>query len=152
MKQLLLLLLAFGLLAPALADERKNANEPTDAFAEAAVVQHRPLFSVLRVEKALQIARSERKTVLLYFTADWCGPCKILETRTFTDVKVQTFLTGETISMKLNVDDQKKLAQQYKITAIPCCLFVNGAGNEMGRVLGYRDSNRFLEEASKFVR
>ena len=69
-----------------------------------------------------EVIESE-KTVLVDFWAPWCGPCRnlapvideIAEER--TDIKVG----------KINIDENKDLARQFKVMAIPTILvFRNG--------------------------
>ena len=48
----------------------------------------------------------------LYFSAPWCGPCKML-----SPVMEQV---GNTIPVnKINVDEQSDLAQRYGIRSVP---------------------------------
>jgi len=53
--------------------------------------------------------------VLVDFYADWCGPCKML-------LPVLDELASEMKEakiVKVNVDDAKELAAEYKVTSIP---------------------------------
>lgn len=108
-------------------------------------------FRALTYDKALETAKSEKKVVMVDFYADWCGPCKQMDAKTFSEEKVSDFLKSKTIAIKINIDNNKELAKKYKITAIPCFVFIDGEGTEVGRVLGFRASENFLKEAGKFT-
>ena len=65
-------------------------------------------------------------TVVLQFTASWCQPCREME----ADV---TQLINQGIPIqKIDVDQQRALAQQYRVEQIPCFVAVAN-GREVGR-------------------
>lgn len=53
---------------------------------------------------------------ILFFTASWCGPCKSMEAQlpSITD----KFASKITLQ-KINVDNDKEMAQQYNLKSIP---------------------------------
>ena len=70
--------------------------------------------------------------VLVDFWAEWCGPCKMLAP---TVEKVANEYEGKAKFVKLNIDDNNQVAQQYGIKGIPTLiLFKNGS--EADRTVG----------------
>ena len=63
--------------------------------------------------------KSENKTVFVHFYAEWCGPCKIMEKRTFKDPGVIAALNQDFIPIKIDVDLNRKMSKLFKIKAIP---------------------------------
>lgn len=57
--------------------------------------------------------------VLVDFWAEWCGPCKMLAP---TLDKLSEELEGQATVCKVNVDEERAIASQYEITAIPTLL------------------------------
>jgi len=109
-------------------------------------------FEQLTLEKAVAKAKKEKKVVMVDFYTDWCGYCKKLDAETFSDKKVGSFLKDKTIAIKVNAEQDKKLATQYKVTGYPCLVFVNGEGKEVGRIPGYMPADSFLRAAGKFAK
>ncbi|MCE0523315.1 MAG: thioredoxin [Methylacidiphilales bacterium] len=60
------------------------------------------------------------KLVIVDFWAEWCGPCKMIAP--LLD-EVAKELPGKVKIVKVNVDEQQQLAQQYGIYNIPTLLF-----------------------------
>ena len=67
-----------------------------------------------------ELVIKSNKPVLVDFWAEWCGPCRTLSP--LLDEVANEL--GEQISIvKLNVDENGELAQQYGIRGIPTMIF-----------------------------
>ena len=63
------------------------------------------------------------KLVIVDFWAEWCGPCKMIAP--LLD-EVARELPDKVKIVKVNVDQEQQLAQQYGINSIPTLLFFKG--------------------------
>tara|TARA_R110001592_G_scaffold107890_1_gene301777 strand:- start:623 stop:874 length:252 start_codon:yes stop_codon:yes gene_type:complete len=67
---------------------------------------------------------------ILYFSAAWCGPCKILG-------PTMNQLSTEGLPIqKVDVDADSKLSAQYGVRNIPCLVLVDSSGTELKRLIG----------------
>ena len=72
----------------------------------------------------------------LYFSAPWCGPCKML-----SPVMEQV---GNTMPVKrVNVDEQSDLAQRYGIRSVPTVVLLENQ-IEVKRIIGVKPMNEYL--------
>lgn len=69
---------------------------------------------------------------LYYFSAPWCGPCKMLG---------PTMDKSGLSFTKVNVDDDTELAAKYGVRSVPTLLVVDSTGNELKRLVGNQDLN-----------
>jgi thiol-disulfide isomerase/thioredoxin len=65
---------------------------------------------------------------ILYFTATWCGPCKVLKP------KIQAMQSQLPITI-LDVDTNSEAVGKYSIRNVPTIIVTNGS-NEIGRLVG----------------
>lgn len=81
---------------------------------------------------AFDAAMDEKKTLVVDFYADWCGPCRMLAP--VMETLAEDF-EGKAQFVKINVDDNPELARRFSIMSIPCVMvFKNGelAGKNVG--------------------
>lgn len=102
---------------------------------------------------ALADATLQNKTVLLRFTANWCGPCRVMDARVWPDPTVQAALDKKFISVKSDVDEEASqvLAQKYGIRGVPTLLLLDGKGTEItrGGFMSSPEMVKFLESSGK---
>jgi|TARA_B100002019_G_scaffold34351_1_gene28411 thioredoxin-like negative regulator of GroEL len=67
---------------------------------------------------------------ILYFTAEWCGPCKMMAP-TITEA-----MGGGLPIEKIDVDANQERSIQYNVRSVPTMVLVDGSGAEVKRVMG----------------
>jgi len=97
---------------------------------------------------ALAEARSQGKTVMLDFYADWCVSCKEMEVLTFTDSGVQQALANTVLlqaDVTPNDEQDKALYKHFGIIGPPSIMFFDKNGNERKnfRVVGFVPADEF---------
>lgn len=76
--------------------------------------------------------------VLVDFWAQWCGPCLMLGP---VLEKIAAKYSNRMKVFKLNVDENREIAEDYQILGIPC-LIIFRRGMEIGRITGFMDENK----------
>jgi len=66
---------------------------------------------------------------ILYFSAPWCGPCRMLGP-TMDSVANQVNFT------KINVDEDTNTSVKYGIRNVPTLVLVDQSGKEINRLVG----------------
>jgi thiol:disulfide interchange protein DsbD len=103
------------------------------------------------LERALARASSEKRPLLLDFTAAWCIACKELDAKTFSEPRVGREL-GRFIAVKFDAtnDDDPKVAatmERYKVVGLPTVLLFDSSGREIVRLTDFVPPDEFLQSA-----
>jgi len=122
---------------------------------QASVVQKETLSfkrisSLDELDKALSIAKSQDKHVMLDFYADWCVVCDEMEAYTFSDPVVHKTLQQVTllkIDVTKNNDDDKAFLKQFELFGPPAILFFNKESVEIKshRLVGFVKAKAFVK-------
>lgn len=100
-------------------------------------------FSIQNYEASLQ--KGDR--MLIDFYADWCIPCKELDSRTFSDNRVIDKLenfAAYKVDMTKNNETNEMLRQRFKVMGMPTVLIIDANGNEVKRLTGFVNADEFL--------
>lgn len=75
---------------------------------------------------------------LLYFSSDWCGPCKIM------GPTMQKVADEGIPVQKINIDQNQELPQRYVIRHIPTIIKIDNNGTEINRLVGNRPKEEII--------
>lgn len=81
-------------------------------------------------------ARAQHKPLLVHFYADWCGPCRAMESTILHTPDVLRHLGTSVIAVKVNSDHHPQLVSRYGVTALPMDVFVAPDGKVLGNSIG----------------
>ena len=82
------------------------------------------------------------KLVLLDFYATWCGPCKMM---TPVMEEMEKKYSDNMEFKKIDIDKEPKMAEKYKIEAVPTFVILSPTGDEIDRVEGAMEEEKMDE-------
>ncbi|GAA5915808.1 uncharacterized protein JCM6883_006293 [Sporobolomyces salmoneus] len=83
-----------------------------------------PITSVTSVRHFYQLTDDDDKLFLIDFYATWCGPCKAIEPVVH---KLATEYSGRVQFLKVDVDQNQDLAQEFLVQAMPTFMILKGS-------------------------
>lgn len=86
------------------------------------------------LEGAKRLAAQTNRLVLVHFSAPWCQPCARLEENVFRKPGFAGALDAQYVGVKLNLDENHKLAAQYGVQAIPADVIITPQGQVVQRL------------------
>jgi thioredoxin 1 len=86
---------------------------------------------------------NSEKPVLIDFSAEWCGPCKVMAP-ILEQVKKE--IGDKATVIKIDVDRNQSVAQSLNITGVPT-LMIYKRGKQLWRQSGVLDKNRLIGPA-----
>lgn len=103
----------------------------------------------------LKKARKVDKLVFVDCYTSWCGPCKILSQKVFTNDTVGTFFNEHFINSKFDMEKDScgvMLRKKYQISAFPTLLFIDPKTEEVvHKVVGACDVKLMVEEGEQAI-
>ncbi len=87
------------------------------------------------------------KPVLVDFWAEWCGPCRMIAPA--VEAVAENY-AGKASVVKMNVDENMNVPQQYGIRGIPTLILFKG-GQEQERVVGAVSREAMEKLVEKYV-
>ena len=90
------------------------------------------------------LAAQTGKPIMLYFSADWCPPCKELQKNVFSRQDV-TLASRRLINIYLDVDKDRPTMEAYKVRSIPIIFFLDHTGEIVSTITADRSAKQFLK-------
>lgn len=100
---------------------------------------------VTAVELEKLMADAGDKPVFVDFYAEWCGPCKMAAP--VVNQLAKTY-EGKAVVVKVDVDEERELAQKYGVMSIPTTIVFkrqNGETKAVARQVGYNGPQVFTD-------
>lgn len=86
--------------------------------------------------KAREAAKAEGKKLFVVFSTSWCGPCKRLEEKVWSDKSVAERVSKDFVAVKLDGDKETDLKKQFEITAYPTLIIAEADGKVLVKAVG----------------
>ncbi len=102
---------------------------------------------LVSLDKAQERAVSENKLILADFWAFWCGPCLAMDHQVWNQAPVRS-ASQRVVPLRLDFDKEFLLNNRYGITEIPAMLILDGYGNKLFHISGYKS----VEEMSSVLK
>lgn len=101
-------------------------------------------------EDAKKLAIVSDKLVLVDFWANWCGPCKIMDSESWSKEEVK-LLMDNYIPVKIDIDTNKSLAQKYGVKGIPYIFIMDGNGMVIYNEMSYKRKSQVIALLKKYA-
>ncbi len=103
-----------------------------------AICQDGVRFEDLTLEQALKKAKAENKLILMDCYTSWCGPCKMMASRIFTQKKAGDFFNSRFVSVKYDMEKGEgiELAKKYNVKSFPTFFIMKPDGTVQHRIGG----------------
>ena len=80
------------------------------------------------------------KVSILYFSAVWCGPCKILKP---VMEEISNEMSNSIDIHYIDINDNMELAGKYQIMSVPTLLFIKG-GEIKNKIVGLQPKTNII--------
>ncbi len=102
---------------------------------------------------ALAKAKQEDKLLFVDMYASWCGPCKYMSEKVFTQKKVGDYFNSTFVNAKFDVEKGEgvTMARRYGVDAYPTFLLLDGDGRLVGKLVGGSDADDFIAKIKKLA-
>lgn len=98
------------------------------------------------LDTARQLAAASDKPVLMFFTADWCVPCRVMKREVFADPDVMTAINASVVPVMLDEDDPatRDVFTRYDVRGTPITVFTDSDGVVLDYAVGGIGKTKFV--------
>ncbi len=92
-------------------------------------------------------AKKNNQYIFVDAYATWCGPCKMLKSKTFKEKKAALYFNKNFINVSIDMESEEGmiLAEKWSVTAYPTLLFFNPEGELVLQQLGFVNGKQLID-------
>lgn len=105
------------------------------------------MMEILKQDNFEEKVLNSELPVLIDFWAEWCGPCRMVAP---VVEQLAKNYEGKAVIGKVNVDEERALAQKYRVFSIPT-LFIFKDGQVVDQLVGARPYDDIAEVLDKHL-
>ena len=105
----------------------------------------------LILDKALAQAKQENKPLVLDFHAEWCIPCKQMESDVFPDPEVAARLK-KVVFVRIDTDKESELSEKLGVVGLPDIRFVSNDGKIVQKNIGFLNAESFAKKLDELIK
>ena len=100
---------------------------------------------------AQQHSAQSGKPMILFFTATWCVPCRIMKRNVWADKQVEASVEAGVTPVMIDMDDPKEAetVRRFGVGSTPVTIIIDTKGNVVERAEGGIGKSTFLELLGK---
>lgn len=110
----------------------KKTDEAKDAKPEAAT----GIQFLTNLDEAKKQAAESKRGLFIVFSTSWCGPCKMLQQKVWSDSAFAETLAKTSVAVKLDGDTEVQAKKDFEIRAYPTILLAQADGKVLARQVG----------------
>jgi thiol-disulfide isomerase/thioredoxin len=95
-------------------------------------------------DEAAKQAKAEKKPMIAVFSAEWCGPCKMMAKEVYPKENVRTVLK-DWVAVYVDGDKEPERAAKFSIEGYPTYVLLSPEGVEEDRFVGARPEETFVD-------
>ncbi len=96
-------------------------------------------------EEGMDLGKDEGKKIYISFYSNNCTFCRKMQLETFKDPSVVSFLNQFFISIRVNSEQEKEIAMNFRVMGVPDNWFMMSDGEVIGRRPGYIPPDDFFQ-------
>lgn len=96
------------------------------------------------VDGAMDLSKSENKTLMMVFDQDSCTYCDMFKNDVLSNGDVQKELGENYVVVFVDINKHPDIANRYKVFGTPTTQFIDSDGKQIGKVEGYVTCDEFL--------
>ncbi len=114
----------------------------------------RKVYSIIQLNNELELAKKQKKPVILDYYAEWCISCKEMDKTIFSNTEAEKAISNFILlkaDVTKNNEDSQLLQKKYHVLAPPSIIFFNADGEciENIKIDGLVDLKTFLQLITK---